>query len=96
MVEVWDQVDFSGRLAKSLGKVAMMALRRPTLVGAGMVAATRPPARQTAVRADSTARGPGVHVTHELVWILDTGWRMVRWPVRQINKCEMAMKEPNS
>ena len=42
MVEVWDQVDFSGRLAKSLGKAAMMVLRRPTLVGAGMVAATRP------------------------------------------------------
>ena len=34
-----------------------MALRRPTLVGAGMVAATRPPARQKAVRAVSTARG---------------------------------------
>ena len=29
---------------------ALMALRRPTLVGAGMVAATRPPARHTAVR----------------------------------------------
>ena len=36
----------------------MMALRRPTLVGAGVVAATRTPARQTVVRAVSTARGP--------------------------------------
>ena len=64
MVEVWDQVDFSGRLAKSLGKVAMMALRRPTLVGAGMVAATRPPARQTAVRAELVEKRTCPAISH--------------------------------
>ena len=33
----------------------MMALRRPALVGAGMVAVTRPPARRAAVDAVSMA-----------------------------------------
>ena len=35
----------------------MMALRRPTLEGAGALAATHPPAQRTAVRADRMARG---------------------------------------
>ena len=38
-------------------KAAMMALRRLALVGAGALAATRPPAWRMAVRADRTARG---------------------------------------
>jgi hypothetical protein len=39
--------------------VAMLALRRPALLGAGMVAATRPPAQWTAVRAGWSVRGRG-------------------------------------
>ncbi len=35
----------------------MMALWRPALEGAGALAATRPSAQRTAVRADRTARG---------------------------------------
>eukprot|EP01043_Picozoa_sp_COSAG02_P012798 COSAG02_NODE_502_length_21039_cov_62.499045_7_plen_41_part_00 len=35
----------------------MMTLRRRALEGAGALAATRPPARRMAVRADRTARG---------------------------------------
>ena len=37
----------------------MMALLRPALEGVGAVAATRPPARRTAVRTDRTARARG-------------------------------------
>ena len=40
----------------------MMALRRPALLGAGMVAATRRPARRTAVRVGPAGRGRRVCV----------------------------------
>ena len=42
---------------KGLVRAAMMALRRRELEGVGALAATRPPARRTAVGAVSTVRG---------------------------------------